>query len=89
MFESRATRKEAIVIPERIAKKLSLKDGMIIEAKVEKGKLLILGRKNETKNIMKYAAIWKDEDVDRVFRGVRKGWRKWQKSLSASVRMSV
>ncbi|MBM4322938.1 MAG: AbrB/MazE/SpoVT family DNA-binding domain-containing protein [Deltaproteobacteria bacterium] len=83
MFDSKVTRTEAIVIPERIAKKLSLRDGMIVEAKVEKGKLLILGRKNKIKNIMKYAGIWKGEDVDRIFREIRKDWHKWQTSLSA------
>jgi bifunctional DNA-binding transcriptional regulator/antitoxin component of YhaV-PrlF toxin-antitoxin module len=83
MFESKIARKEAIAIPARIAKKLSLRDGMIVEAKVEKGKLLILGRKNKIKNIMKYAGIWQDVDVDRVFREIRKDWHKWQKSLSA------
>jgi len=29
MFESKATREEAIAIPTRIAKKLSLRDGMV------------------------------------------------------------
>jgi antitoxin component of MazEF toxin-antitoxin module len=83
MFESKAAKNEAIAIPARIAKKLSLKDGMIVEARVEKGKLLILGRKDKIKNIMKYAGIWEDEDVDSVFREIRKEWQKWQKSLSA------
>jgi antitoxin component of MazEF toxin-antitoxin module len=83
MFESKAAKNEAIAIPERIAKKLLLKDGMIVEARVEKGKLLILGRKDKIKNIMKYAGIWEDEDVDSVFREIRKDWHKWQKSLSA------
>jgi bifunctional DNA-binding transcriptional regulator/antitoxin component of YhaV-PrlF toxin-antitoxin module len=83
MFESKVTRKEAITIPARVAKKLSLRDGMIVEARVEKGKLLILGRKNKIKNIMKYAGIWEDVDVDSVFREIRKDWHKWQKTLSA------
>jgi antitoxin component of MazEF toxin-antitoxin module len=83
MFGSKAAKNEAIAIPARIAKKLSLKDGMIVEARVEKGKLLILGRKDKIKNIMKYAGIWEDEDVDSVFREIRKEWQKWQKSLSA------
>ncbi len=83
MFESKIARKEAIDIPAKIAKKLSLRDGMIVEARVEKGKLLILGRKNKIKNIMKYAGIWKDVDVDSMFREIRKDWHKWQKSLSA------
>ena len=83
MFESKVTRKEAIAIPARVAKKLSLRDGMIVEAKVEKGKLLILKKKNKIKNIMKYAGIWEGEDVDGVFREIRKDWHKWQKSLSA------
>ena len=83
MLESKVAKNEPITIPARIAKKLSLKDGMILEAKVEKGKLLILGRKNKNKNIMKYAGIWEDVDVDSVFREIRKDWHKWQKSLSA------
>jgi len=83
MFVSKIARKEAIAIPARIAKKLSLRDGMIVEAKVEKGKLLIIGKKNKIRNIMKYAGIWENEDVDSVFREIRKDWNKWQKSLSA------
>ena len=83
MFESKIARKEAITIPARIAKKLSLRDGMIVEARVEKGKLLILGRKNKIKNIIKYGGIWEGVDVDSVFREIRKDWHKWQKSLSA------
>ena len=83
MFESKVEKNEAIAIPARVAKKLSLKDGMIVEARVEKGKLLILGRKDKIKNIMKYAGIWEDEDVGSVFREIRKEWQKWQKSLSA------
>jgi bifunctional DNA-binding transcriptional regulator/antitoxin component of YhaV-PrlF toxin-antitoxin module len=83
MFESKIASKETIAIPARIAKKLSLRDGMIVEARVEKGKLLILGRKNKIKNTMKYAGIWEGEDVDSVFREIRKDWHKWQKSLSA------
>ena len=45
MFESKIASKEAIAIPARIAKRLSLRDGMIVEAKVEKGKLFILKKK--------------------------------------------
>ncbi|MBS3905980.1 MAG: hypothetical protein KGZ49_02980 [Syntrophaceae bacterium] len=82
MLESKVAKNEAIAIPERIAKKLSLKDGMIVEAKVEKGRLLILWRKNKIKNIMKYAGIWEGEDVESVFKEIHKGWHKWQKRLS-------
>jgi len=83
MFESKVAKNEAIAIPSKIAKKLSLREGMIVEAKVEKGKLLILGRKNKIKNIMKYAGMWEDVDVDSVFREIRKDWHKGQKNLSA------
>ncbi len=83
MFVSKIARKEAIAIPARIARKLSLRDGMIVEARVEKGKLLIVGKKNKIRNIMKYAGIWENKDVDSVFREIRKDWHKWQKSLSA------
>jgi len=76
MFELKAAKDEAIAIPARVAKKLSLRDGMIVEARVEKGRLLILRRKNKIKNIMKYAGIWEDEEVDSVFRKIRKDWHK-------------
>jgi len=62
MLGSKATKYEAITIPARIAKRLSLKDGAIIEAKVEKGKLFIIGRKDKTakmkmlkRSLVKYA----------------------------------
>ncbi len=83
MLESKISKNEAITIPVRVAKKLSLKDGMIVEAKVEKGKLLILGKKNKIAKIMKYAGIWKNEDVSRIFGEIHRDWRKWQKNLSA------
>jgi antitoxin component of MazEF toxin-antitoxin module len=83
MFESKAAKDEAIDIPARVAKKLSLRDGMIVEARIGKGKPLNLGKKNKIRNIMKYAGIWEIEDDDDVFREMRKGWSKWQKSLSA------
>lgn len=56
MFESKAAKNEAIAIPARIAKKLSSKDGMIVEARVEKGKLTIIigyGKKNCMETILK------------------------------------
>ena len=43
---------EAIDIPVKIAERLELKDGAIIEARAEKGKLLIIRKKNRiTKTI--------------------------------------
>lgn len=68
-----------ISIPADVIKKLRLKNGTVVEAKVEKGKLLILGKKNEIAKIMQYAGIWEKEDVDRIFREIRREWDKWQK----------
>jgi antitoxin component of MazEF toxin-antitoxin module len=73
---------KAINIPAKIVKKLALKDGTIIEAKVEKGKLIILSKKDKTAKIMRYAGIWKDEEVDEVFRKIRMEWGRWQKGMS-------
>jgi len=83
MLGSKATKYEAITIPARIAKRLSLKDGAIIEAKVEKGKLFIIGRKDKTAKIMQYAGIWENEDVEKVFSEIRNAWSRWKKSVSA------
>ena len=83
MLKSKATKSEAITIPAKIAKKLSLKEGTIVEARVEKGKLLILGKKNKANHIMRYAGMWENEDVDRVFGKIRRDWTKCQKNLPA------
>ena len=45
MLKVKINDNEAIPIPAKVAKKLALKDGAIIEARVEKGKLLILSKK--------------------------------------------
>ena len=45
MLKTKINDSDTIDIPVRIAKKFSLKDGVIVEARVEKGKLLILGKK--------------------------------------------
>lgn len=83
MLGTKAKESETITIPAKIAKRLSLKDGTIVEARVEKGKLLILGEKDKTAKIMQYAGIWEKENVDKVFKEIRTGWSKWQKSVSA------
>jgi len=70
-------------IPENLAKKLGLKEGDTIEAVVEKGNLVFLGKKDKVSKIMQYAGIWQNEDVDEVFHEIRKGWDKWQRNLSA------
>jgi AbrB family looped-hinge helix DNA binding protein len=81
MLKSKATKNEAITIPAKIAKKLALKEGSIVEARVEKEKLLILGKKNRANQIMRYAGIWEKEEVDKVFDKIRRDWNKWQKNL--------
>lgn len=83
MLKTTSAKIEAIEIPAQILKKLALKDGEIITARVEKGKIFILEDKNKTAKIMKYAGIWKDEDVDSIFGGIRREWHKWKKNLHA------
>ncbi|MCX5884397.1 MAG: AbrB/MazE/SpoVT family DNA-binding domain-containing protein [Proteobacteria bacterium] len=81
MLKSKATKNEAIIIPAKIAKKLALKEGTIVEARVEKGKLLILGKKNKANHIMRYAGIWEKEEVEKIFGKIHRDWAKWQKNL--------
>ena len=45
MLKTKKNTSDTIDIPPRIAKKFALKDGVIVEARVAKGKLLILDKK--------------------------------------------
>ena len=84
MLKVKINDNEAIPIPAKVAKKLALKDGAIIEARVEKGKLLILSKKKDKiAKIMQYAGMWENENVDEVFREIRREWKKWQKRMPA------
>lgn len=82
MIGAKPAKSEQITIPVKVAKKLSLKEGTIVEAEVKMGKLFITATKDKTANIMQYAGLWKNEDVLRVFKDIRKKWSKWEKSLS-------
>jgi len=79
MLKTKKNISDTIDIPPRIAKKFALKDGVIVEARVAKGKLLILNKKKN--KIMQFAGIWKNENVDEVFREIRRDWSKWKKNL--------
>ena len=82
MLKTKFKDNDAIDIPPKIARKFALKDGIIVEAKVERGKLLILRKKNKIRKFMQFAGMWKNENVDMVFSKIRKDWNKWQKELS-------
>ena len=81
MLETKVVVKEKIPIPARVIKSLSLKDGMVLEGIVEKGKLLILKKGERTEKVLQFAGIWENEEVDKIFVRIRKEWNKWQKSL--------
>ena len=81
MLKTKIGNSDTIDIPARIAKKFALKDGAVVEARVEKGKLHILGNKDTIANIMRFSGIWKNENVDEVFREIRGDWNTWQKNL--------
>jgi bifunctional DNA-binding transcriptional regulator/antitoxin component of YhaV-PrlF toxin-antitoxin module len=83
MLKAKLKGETVLKIPENLAKKLELKEGDTIEAVVEKGNLVFLGKKDKVSKIMQYAGIWQNEDVDEVFHEIRKGWDKWQRNLSA------
>lgn len=83
MLKAKLKGETVLKIPENLAKKLELKEGDTIEAVVEKGNLVFLGKKDKVSKIMQYAGIWQNEDVDEVFHEIRKGWNKWQRNLSA------
>ncbi len=63
MIKAKVKEVIAISIPAKISGKLALKEGSIVEARVEKGKLLILGKKDRTAKIRKFAGMWEKEDV--------------------------
>ena len=82
MLKTKKNTSDTIDIPPRIAKKFALKDGVIVEARVAKGKLLILDKKKiKIAKIMQFAGIWKNENVDEVFREIRRDWNEWKKNL--------
>jgi len=83
MIKAKAKEAVTISIPAKITEKLALREGTIVEARVENGKLLILGKKDRTAEIIKFAGMWENEDVDEVFKEIRKNWSKWHRSLSA------
>ncbi|MDO8142768.1 MAG: hypothetical protein Q6358_14815 [Candidatus Brocadiales bacterium] len=60
MLKTKSKDNDAIDIPPKIAKKFTLKDGVVIEAKVERGKLLILCKKNKIRKFMQFAGVWKN-----------------------------
>jgi len=76
MLKAKLKGETVLKIPENLAKKLELKEGDTIEAVVEKGNLVFLGKKDKVSKIMQYAGIWQNEDVDEVFHEIRKGWDK-------------
>ncbi|MCR4292753.1 MAG: hypothetical protein NUV76_07735 [Candidatus Kuenenia sp.] len=81
MLKTKTGNNDTIAIPARIAKKFALKDGAVIEARVEKGKLHILSKKDKIANIMPFSGIWENENVDEIFLKIRKDWNTWQKNL--------
>ena len=81
MAETKVMGKGRIPIPARVIKSLSLKDGMVIEGIVEKGKLLILQKGERTKRVLQFAGVWENEEVDKIFVKIRKDWDRWQKNL--------
>jgi len=83
MLKTKLKSETVLKIPESLARELELKEGDTIEAVVEKGNLVFLGKKDKVSKIMQYAGIWQNEDVDEVFHEIRKGWDKWQRNLSA------
>ena len=83
MLKTKLKSETVLKIPVSLARELDLKEGDTVEATVEKGKLVFLGKKDKVSKIMQYAGIWQNEDVDEVFHEMRKGWDKWQRNLSA------
>lgn len=82
--ETMITMKQAVIkIPESVVKELDLKNGDTVEAKVGKGRLVISKKKEKPSGFLKFAGIWEGDEVDKVFRDIRKGWDKWSKKLPA------
>jgi bifunctional DNA-binding transcriptional regulator/antitoxin component of YhaV-PrlF toxin-antitoxin module len=82
-MKTRHRTKGVIDIPVVLAERLNLREGTIIEGRVRKGKLVIIQKQEKPSGIMKYAGIWEDENVDKIFSEIRESWSTWQKDLSA------
>ncbi|MBI5102578.1 MAG: hypothetical protein HZB33_12195 [Nitrospirae bacterium] len=83
MLKAKLSDEVSLTLPPGLAKKLALKEGDTVKVLVEKGRLVFLDKKDKGSNIMQYAGIWQEENVDKIFLEMRKSWNKWQKNLSA------
>ena len=68
MLKAKLKKEVSLTLPPGLAKKLDLKEGDTVEATLEKGKLIFLGKKDKGSKIMQYAGIWQDEKVDKDLR---------------------
>jgi len=58
---------DSIAIPKSILKRLSLKEGDMIEVRVDANRLILQGVVDKLAALRRFRGIWKDEDVDKVF----------------------
>lgn len=83
MLKTRLKHKSIATIPKALGRKLNLKDGDVLKVGVENGKLTLVKSEDRLSTLMEYAGIWEDEDVEKAFKEIRKGWKEWGKKLPA------
>lgn len=83
MLKAKLKKGNVIIIPKKLGKILKIKDGDEIEAKLENEHLVLLKKNRVLPNLLQYAGVWENEDVDKIFYDIRKKWREWIKNLPA------
>jgi bifunctional DNA-binding transcriptional regulator/antitoxin component of YhaV-PrlF toxin-antitoxin module len=74
---------DSIAIPRSILERLLLKEGDRIEVTVDANRLILQGVADKLAALKCFRGIWKDEDVDKVFRGIDEEWDRWNERLHA------
>ena len=74
---------DSIAIPKSILERLSLKEGDMIEVRVDADRLILQGMAKKLAALRRFRGIWKGEDVNKVFREIDKEWGKWNERLHA------
>ncbi len=58
---------DSIAIPRSILERLSLKEGDMIEVKVDANRLIFQEETDKLVALRRFRGIWKEEDVDKVY----------------------
>ena len=79
----KACDEDIIAIPRSILERLLLKEGDRVEVRVDTNRLILQGVADKLAALRRFRGIWKDEDVDKVFREIDEEWDRWNERLHA------